>query len=85
MITYKDNMEFIKVLKKEWGISSKIICGYKIDKDKYTHTNVIFHGIRDKLLPSMLKGNTDAYYIEDDPIYFRSFRYTQKRCCMVCL
>ena len=70
MITYKDNMKFAKethkILKKEWGISSKIISGYKIDKDKYSHTNVLFHGVRDKLIPSMLKGNTDAYYIEDD-------------------
>ena len=70
MITYKDNMKFAKetqkVLKKDWGISSKIIMGYKIDKKKYTHTNVIFHGILDKLLPVMLRSKCNAYYIEDD-------------------
>ena len=43
-----------------------IVKGYAIDKQTYTHTNVIYHGIRDKLLPKMLQGGEDAYYIEDD-------------------
>ena len=78
MITYEGNKEFAKKTKqrlihdcKQWGITCKvnIIYGYKIDKKTYTHTNVIFHGIRDKLLPAMLKANTDAYYIEDDVVF----------------
>ena len=43
MISYKGNADFAKltqrVLKKEWGYSCKIYWGYKIDNDKYTHTN----------------------------------------------
>lgn len=73
MITYEGNMPFAKhtkeTLHKEYKIPKKniiIVKGYAIDKQTYTHTNVIYHGIRDKLLPKMIQGNEDAYYIEDD-------------------
>jgi len=70
MISYAGNKEFAKLtqktLKKEWGYSSTIYWGYKIDRDKYTHTNVIFEGIKDKMLSSMVKHNGPIYYIEDD-------------------
>ena len=70
MISYKGNADFAKltqrVLKKEWGYSCKIYWGYKIDNDKYTHTNVIFEGIKDKMLEDMVKHNGPVYYIEDD-------------------
>jgi hypothetical protein len=73
MITYEGNMPFAKhtkeILHKEYKIPKKniiIVKGYAIDKQTYTHTNVIYHGIRDKLLPKMIQGNDDAYYIEDD-------------------
>ena len=70
MISYEGNKDFAKLtqktLKKEWGYSSTIYWGYKIDRDKYTHTNVIFEGIKDKMLSSMVKHNGPIYYIEDD-------------------
>ena len=73
MITYEGNMPFAKqtkeTLHKEYKIPKKniiIVKGYAIDKQTYTHTNVIYHGIRDKLLPKMLQGGEGAYYIEDD-------------------
>jgi len=70
MISYPGNKDFAKLtqkaLKKEWGYSSKIFWGYKIDNDKYTHTNVIFEGIKDKMLEAMKKHNGPIYYLEDD-------------------
>ena len=70
MISYQGNADFAKLtqktLKKEWGYSCKIYWGYKIDNDKYTHTNVIFEGIKDKMLKDMLKHNGPIYYLEDD-------------------
>tara|TARA_B100000073_G_scaffold346314_1_gene357440 strand:- start:867 stop:1565 length:699 start_codon:yes stop_codon:yes gene_type:complete len=70
MISYQGNADFAKltkkVLKKEWGYSCKIFWGYKIDGDKYTHTNVIFEGIKDKMLSFMKNHNGPIYYIEDD-------------------
>ena len=70
MISYKDNLPFAKetqkILKKEWGYSCKIYWGYKIDGKKYKRNNVLFEGVKDKMLPSMLKHNGPAYYIEDD-------------------
>ena len=70
MISYKGNADFAKltqrVLKKEWGYSCKIYWGYKIDKDKYKNNNVLFEGVKDKMLPAMVKHNGPVYYIEDD-------------------
>jgi len=71
MITYKDNMKFAKetqrVLKKDWGISSTIITGYKVG-EIYNHkplkkNEVVMAGFIDKMLPK-LQGN--VFYIEDD-------------------
>tara|TARA_Y100000817_G_scaffold297830_1_gene274466 strand:- start:657 stop:1310 length:654 start_codon:yes stop_codon:yes gene_type:complete len=70
MISYKGNSEFAKltqrILKKEWGYSCKIYWGYQIDGDKYKRNNVLFEGVKDKMLPFMKKHNGPAYYIEDD-------------------
>ena len=70
MISYKDNADFAKETKKtlfkEWGYRSKIFWGYKIDRKEYTHTNVIFKGIKDKMLKSMVLSKSPVYYIEDD-------------------
>ena len=70
MISYQGNKDFAKLsqktLKKEWGYSCKIYWGYKIDNDKYKQNNVLFEGVKDKMLPSMIKHNGPCYYIEDD-------------------
>ena len=70
MISYKGNADFAKltqrVLKKEWGYSCKIYWGYKIDNDKYKRNDVLFEGVKDKMLPAMVKHNGPVYYIEDD-------------------
>ena len=70
MISYFGNKDFAKltqkILKKEWGYSSKIYWGYKIDHDKYKQNNVLFEGVKDKMLPFMIKHNGPCYYIEDD-------------------
>ena len=70
MISYQGNKDFAKlsqkILKQKWGYSSKIYWGYKIDKNKYKHNNVLFEGVKDKMLPFMLKHNGPVYYIEDD-------------------
>ena len=70
MISYQGNADFAKVtqkvLKQKWGYSSKIFWGYKIDNKKYKHTNVIFEGIKDKMLQAMVNHNGPVYYIEDD-------------------
>jgi len=70
MISYQGNKDFAKLsqktLKKEWGYSCKIYWGYKIDNDKYKQNNVLFEGVKDKMLPFMIKHNGPCYYIEDD-------------------
>lgn len=70
MISYAGNKEFAKLtqktLKKEWGYPSTIYWGYKIDRDKYKQNNVLFEGVKDKMLSSMVKHNGPIYYIEDD-------------------
>ena len=70
MISYKGNADFAKltqkILKKDWGYSCKIFWGYKIDNNKYKRNNVLFEGVKDKMLPAMVKHNGPVYYIEDD-------------------
>ena len=70
MISYEGNKDFAKVtqktLKKEWGYSSKIYWGYKIDNKKYKQNNVLYEGVKDKMLKAMLKHGRPVYYIEDD-------------------
>ena len=70
MISYQGNKDFAKLsqktLKKEWGYPCKIYWGYKIDNDKYKQNNVLFEGVKDKMLPFMIKHNGPCYYIEDD-------------------
>jgi len=70
MISYKGNKLFAKetqkALLKEWGYRSKIFWGYKIDRKEYTHTNVIFKGIKNKMLKKMNEMKSSIYYIEDD-------------------
>lgn len=70
MISYEGNKDFAKLtqktLKKDWGYSSTIYWGYKIDRDKYQQNNVLFEGVKDKMLSSMVKHNGPIYYIEDD-------------------
>jgi len=70
MISYAGNKEFAKLtqkaLKKEWGYSSTIFWGYKIDNDKYKQNNVLYEGVKDKMLKAMIKHNGPVYYIEDD-------------------
>jgi len=70
MISYEGNKEFAKltqkILKKNWGYSSQIFWGYKIDGEKYKRNNVLFEGVKDKMLSSMVKHNGPIYYIEDD-------------------
>ena len=69
-ISYHGNKDYAKltqkILKKEWGYSCKIYWGYKIDLDKYKQNNVLFEGVKDKMLPFMKKHNGPCYYIEDD-------------------
>ena len=53
-------------MKKEWGYTCQIYWGYKIDKEKYKSNNVLYEGVKDKMLPKMLAHNGPVYYIEDD-------------------
>ena len=70
MISYQGNAEFAKltkrILKKEWGYSCKIYWGYKINNEKYKNNNVLFEGVKDKMLPKIVIHNGPIYYIEDD-------------------
>ncbi len=70
MISYQGNKQFAKLtqktLKKEWGYTCQIYWGYKIDKEKYKSNNVLYEGVKDKMLPKMLAHNGPVYYIEDD-------------------
>lgn len=70
MISYQGNKDFAKltqkVLKQKWGYSCKIFWGYSIDNKKYKRNNVLYEGVKDKMLPHMLKHNGPIYYIEDD-------------------
>jgi hypothetical protein len=88
MITYERNMPFAKETKKElnkqWNVPMKhikIIKGYKIgDPPNYPkHSTVLFYGVKDKLLPKMIQGNEDAYYIEDDVRFTQDPYMTKKR------
>ena len=70
MISYKGNKDFAKLtqrtLKKEWGYSSKIFWGYKIGEKGTKKNDVLFEGVKDKMLPAMINHNGPGYYIEDD-------------------
>ena len=71
MISYKKNKKFAlktqSILKDKWDIDCKIIYGYDLNDDNnYKSTNVLFYGVKDKLLPIMVKAKKPIYYIEDD-------------------